>query len=170
MDETSLTYDELALALNRTPDATRQLVRRRRWRRTVGNDGKTRVSVPFDALEPLRAPDIPPPGTEVEAPTLPVRSPNIAPEAVAAPSDDARALIALLHDRIGELSERTAQLEDELKDLRPKAGRVDVLDALLEAERRRGDELKADLDKLMARLLAPVPGGILSKIKRALSS
>jgi hypothetical protein len=51
IEERTLTYDELATLLRRSPEATRQLVRRRRWRRTLGNDGKMRVTVPVEALE-----------------------------------------------------------------------------------------------------------------------
>ncbi len=51
IEERTLIYDELAALLRRSPEATRQLVRRRRWRRTLGNDGKMRVTVPVEALE-----------------------------------------------------------------------------------------------------------------------
>jgi hypothetical protein len=57
MSERVMTYDELAIALRRTPEAVRQLVKRRRWRRSVGNDGKARIAVPIENLESDRIDD-----------------------------------------------------------------------------------------------------------------
>lgn len=61
METVSLSYDELAERMRITPHSARNLVRRKRWKRTVGNDGKARVSVPVEALTvpsppPLEAP------------------------------------------------------------------------------------------------------------------
>src|SRR5580704_3876264 len=55
----SLTYAELAEALKITPASANKLARRRRWPRVPGNDGRSRVSVPEEAL--VRR-DIPPAG------------------------------------------------------------------------------------------------------------
>lgn len=62
MDVTSLTYDELADRLGITPASARNLVRRRKWKRTQGNDGRARIAVPIDALPeaPQEAPSTPP--------------------------------------------------------------------------------------------------------------
>ena len=64
MTDRQMTYDALASALGKTPDAARQLVKRKRWRRTIGNDGKARITVPDDELQPdaspRRIPDGPP--------------------------------------------------------------------------------------------------------------
>jgi hypothetical protein len=54
----SLTYAELAAALRIEPASANRLARRKRWPRTKGNDGRTRVTVPEDAL--ARPPDTPP--------------------------------------------------------------------------------------------------------------
>lgn len=62
METVSLSYDELAERMRITPHSARNLVRRKRWGRTVGNDGKARVSVP---VETLAAPSAPP----LEAPS-----------------------------------------------------------------------------------------------------
>lgn len=62
METVSLSYDELAERMRITPHSARNLVRRKRWKRTVGNDGKARVSVPVEALT---APSVPP----LEAPS-----------------------------------------------------------------------------------------------------
>jgi hypothetical protein len=53
----TLTYAELGAALGIAPASANKLARRRRWPRTKGNDGKTKVTVPEDAL--VRPPDSP---------------------------------------------------------------------------------------------------------------
>lgn len=66
METVSLSYDELAERLRINPHSARNLVRRKRWKRTVGNDGKARVSVPMEALT---APSAPPSVAPPEAPS-----------------------------------------------------------------------------------------------------
>ncbi len=61
----SLTYAELAEALRITPESANRLARRRRWPRSLGNDGKVRVTVPEGVLvradsPPVSPPDCPP--------------------------------------------------------------------------------------------------------------
>jgi hypothetical protein len=51
-----LTYVELAERLKITPEAVRALVKRRRWPRKVGKDGKTRVSVDLAKIRHQRLP------------------------------------------------------------------------------------------------------------------
>ena len=46
----SLTYAETAEALRIAPESANRLARRKRWPRVKGNDGRTRVSVPEEAL------------------------------------------------------------------------------------------------------------------------
>jgi hypothetical protein len=53
--EELLTYDELADRLGINRNAARVLVQRRRWRRSPGNDGRTRVHVPGEELEEQEA-------------------------------------------------------------------------------------------------------------------
>jgi hypothetical protein len=50
-DVQSMTYAELAAALGIGADSARNLVRRRRWHRSAGNDGMARVAVPLDYLD-----------------------------------------------------------------------------------------------------------------------
>jgi len=45
-----LTYAEIAAALGITRESARQLVIRKRWKRSRGNDGKARIGVPLVAL------------------------------------------------------------------------------------------------------------------------
>lgn len=51
MSTISLTYDELAERLGITGASARNLVRRRKWKRVPGNDGKARIAVPEDEIE-----------------------------------------------------------------------------------------------------------------------
>lgn len=53
----SLTYAELALRLRVKPESARRLAQRKKWQRTIGNDGAARVLVPLDALpSPVTSP------------------------------------------------------------------------------------------------------------------
>src|SRR3954447_22402754 len=45
MPTVSLTYPELATRLGRSEDAVKSLVKRKRWRRSIGNDGLARVTL-----------------------------------------------------------------------------------------------------------------------------
>jgi hypothetical protein len=47
-----LTYDELAERLGIERESARQHVKRKRWARRPGNDGKVRIGVPEEVLSP----------------------------------------------------------------------------------------------------------------------
>lgn len=57
MTTQTVTYAELAARLGITEDSAKRLVRRRKWPRKTGNDGKMRIDVPVDRLDV--APDSP---------------------------------------------------------------------------------------------------------------
>ena len=59
----SLTYDELAARLHISGGAARAMVRRRRWPRSLGNDGKARIQADLSeiACSPSVAPAQAPP-------------------------------------------------------------------------------------------------------------
>jgi hypothetical protein len=71
----SLTYAEMAGALKITPESANRLARRKRWARVKGNDGRTRVAVPEDALvrqdsppdSPMDSPPVSPPDKLIKA-------------------------------------------------------------------------------------------------------
>src|SRR3954451_7146937 len=46
-----MTYDDIASEMGLKPASARQLVRRNKWRRVPGNDGRTRIEVPVEELE-----------------------------------------------------------------------------------------------------------------------
>jgi hypothetical protein len=55
MSTASLTYPEIASRFGMTTASARNLVRRKGWPKTLGNDGLARIMVPSDAV-----PDEPP--------------------------------------------------------------------------------------------------------------
>lgn len=57
-----LTYADAATRLRIKPDSVKKRAMRRRWPRTIGNDGKTRIQIPVDTAETVPTditPDIP---------------------------------------------------------------------------------------------------------------
>lgn len=141
MTETrSLTYPELAEAIGRSEIAARSMVKRNRWRRMVGNDGRTRVLVPFEDLEKVRSKTAsrPDPGPDTGSDQGSVRTPADPPDH----GPDARALIAVLEARIGELQGRVAEMDTEVKEGRVAVARVAALEAMLDAERKRAEEIR----------------------------
>jgi hypothetical protein len=58
MSTASLTYSEIASRFGMTTASARNLVRRKGWNKTLGNDGLARIMVPSDAVPdepPIRA-------------------------------------------------------------------------------------------------------------------
>lgn len=139
MPERLYTYAELAFALGCSPEAARQKAVRKRWRRTISNeDGKARIAVPEDALPvctPHVGPDIPP---------TPPPTPST-PESGLVPPD--------VHP-VAELQARVAEL---IADLRVEREKSVGLVALLEAEKRRGEELRVERDRWSAQAAALAP-------------
>lgn len=152
-----LTYDDMATALGITPDSARRLATRHRWPRRPGNDGRALVAVPEERLDRPHEP-------RIEAAS------DVAPDE--ARDDgvdtwrDARALIGYLERRVDELgSELSAarrlseDARSEARDARAaaeasrvQAGQVDVLTALVAAERAHLSEVRAERDRLTAML------------------
>ena len=91
MPTQTVTYAELAARLGITEDSAKRLVRRRKWPRKTGNDGKMRIDVPVDRL--VVTPDSP-------GDTPPV-SPGDSPEG--RPGDDSAVTIARLEAEISGL-------------------------------------------------------------------
>src|SRR4051812_39458326 len=137
MTERLMTYAKMEVALRRTPEAVRQLVKRKRWRRIVGNDRKARIAVPADFIEE-NVPDDTRPSvpddTDTTPRTTPVSSPAPVPDAgqdPTGPTGDARALLDMLQTRVAELDGDLRQARATIADLTAKAGRVDVVEASL---------------------------------------
>ncbi len=147
MSERPMTYDEAAAALERW--AVPQLAKRRRSRRTLGNDGKSPIAVPVEDLDANRPDDLRP--SDLAAPRRPpVVQTDTSDEAVR----DARSLIVMLEARLAEMSGELKEARTDLRqaqavitDLTRKAARAEGLDALLATERERIADLRADMDR-----------------------
>ena len=121
----SLTYAELAEALGITPASANKTARRRRWPRHMGNDGRTRVTVPDEAL--VRQ-DSPP----VSHGDSPLPSP---------PDNPVHALQAQVARLEGELvGTREALIEAR--------ARTEAAEALLAEVKANRDELRQDRDEV----------------------
>lgn len=136
-----MTYAELAEALGIGGDSARNLVRRKRWGRQAGNDGLARVGVPVEYL----------------AEHAPITSPIDAPAEppVDAPIDGG--IIPILNRHIERLEIEIEKLKTERDAERTIAAQVGALNAVLEIERERAAELRAERDRLLDRLMAPPP-------------
>ena len=140
MTDRLMTYDELAEALGRSGEAVRALVIRKRWRRTLGNDGRARIAVPEEALETRRSPS-----------ATRARSPSEArPEVPAEPLPSGAPMIALLHARIAELTAELRETRATLVEAQTKAALNDSLEALVAIERERLSDAKAERDRWAA--------------------
>lgn len=129
----SLTYAELAAALRIEPASANRLARRKRWPRTKGNDGRTRVTVPEDAL--ARPPD----------------SPSVSPGDTP-PDNPVHAQIArldreLAHAQIARMEGELAGLREALADARGRAG---AAEARAEAAETRASEESAKTAQAIA--------------------
>src|SRR3954453_23663572 len=149
METRLLTYAELGSALGITAASAKRLSNRRKWAKTVGNDGLSRVFVPVDKLK-------------VERPT-PEDDPRDSPRDT--PEDDPR---DALDDRqgvlsvLGMLTRHVERLETDLAALRNerdlerqqvasltlKAAQVDVLREVIASEQRRVADLEHRADEL----------------------
>lgn len=132
MHDRLMTYAELAEFLGKSEEAARQFAKRRRWRRSISNDdGKARVSVPVEFLEMPRPPVDPRPEEEPDAEQPPVDHP------------DTLEVLAMLRSRIAELEGELSGARTALDVERVRAAQVDVLQAMLAAERTRVEDIKA---------------------------
>jgi hypothetical protein len=92
----SLTYAELAEALKITPESANRLARRKRWQRAKGNDGRTRVAVPEEALVRQDSPLISPTDSPMDTP------PDKLIKALEAHVETLKAQLAAAEARIGK--------------------------------------------------------------------
>jgi chromosome segregation ATPase len=140
MSETQpMTYSELADAIGRSEIAARSLAARKRWRRIPGNDGKVRLAVPVELLGKLRDRSM-------------HRSANASEDQSTPPSADASIdrVVAVLEARISELQVELRETRATIETLSAKAGRVDVLEALLEVARQERDRWAVQAEQVVA--------------------
>ena len=128
-----VSYDEAASLLGLSADATKRVVLRRGWPRRNDAATGTQVAVP-DPL-PVEDADEGEDGTD--------------------PRQEARTLLAYLELRVEQLTEELSEARMEMRgvrfeaeSLRIDAARAQVFSALVEAERARSTEIKAERDRL----------------------
>jgi hypothetical protein len=126
----SLTYAEMAEALKITPESANRLARRKRWQRVKGNDGRTRVAVPEEAL--VRQ-DSPPVSPQVSPPDSPMDSP---------PDKLIKVLEAHVETLKAQLAEAAARVEKQAEEL---VGYDTAYAAGLAAERAKVEKLATEL-------------------------
>ena len=126
--------DEAADLLGLSPEATKRLALHRGWPRRAGPSGGTLVAVPEAVPAEVEPDDIDRGGR-------------------------ARSLVNFLETHVDRLTEEVAEARTEMRgvryeaeSLRIEAGRAQVLAALVEAERARSAEIRAEQDRLAAEL------------------
>ncbi|WP_238246380.1 hypothetical protein [Methylobacterium iners] len=138
---TWLTYDELAERLGIERESARQHVKRKRWGRRPGNDGKVRIGVPDEVLSP---------GSEGDtvAGTQPVQPPvqDPVPAPVQPPAHDPGVTEVL--------TRHIERLESALEAAMKRAEDRDALLADRDALASERDVLTVQVDALRAALTA----------------
>lgn len=151
---TWLTYDELAERLGIERESARTLVKRKRWARRPGNDGKVRIGVPDDCLEGRDVPgDDPRNDPGHVPPTDPVQPPAPTP-------DHVPAVIEALTRHIERLEAQVEAAQSRVADRDAVAVERDLLAAQVEALRGALDAAGQDRDRwhdLATRTPEPTP-------------
>jgi len=101
METRLLTYQELGTAINVSRAAAKRLANRRRWPKTLGSDGKTRVEVPVEHL--AKAPTLAGSSEAINSPINP--NPSVSP---------ASASMATAEDEVDRLTRQLRGLEAKL--------------------------------------------------------
>jgi hypothetical protein len=143
MPERWLTYEELAAAFGIGKESARTLVKRKRWARKMGNDGMARIGVPEDLIE---ARIVPPSIPRSDPPSEPQDDPQDAPRIV---PPNIEPVVSVLTQHIERLEKELAEVKSERDTERATAARlalqaakVDVLEMLIEQERKRVEEVR----------------------------
>jgi hypothetical protein len=146
MTTRAMTYQELGEHLGIEPASAKRLALRRKWAKTIGNDGRSRVTVPLDELPERAAGD--------DAGDDAVRLKPHANDAASDDTDVVTATVAVLTNHIKRLEGEIEALKKERAEAQTRAADRDVLSAQVEALRdaldaanRRGDEQKQRADE-----------------------
>ena len=129
-----MTYAELAESRRISVSSAERLVRRKHWRRQVGNDGVVRILVPLDDTQNPKEGVDPDNGESVRTTRSTIRI-----------SDDVRGTIRTLETAVRTLGE---QLEVANTSLVAERQRVDALQVVLTEERRRVEDGRKRIDEL----------------------
>ena len=147
-----MTYAELGAVLKIMPESANKLARRKRWPRVKGNDNRTRVAVPEEALVRRDSPtDVPPPrlpggparparrrtGVAMVAAASPegrMKPANLASQLAAAETE-----LACLKMALAQVKEDREELRQERDDWRREATKL-YAEKLITAKLREADE------------------------------
>lgn len=153
-----MTYAELAEVLGIGGDSARNLVRRKRWPRQTGNDGLARIGVPVEYITENVKPDIPakPP---IDAPADEAADGAIIVSVLAhhisrleaeleTVKKEREAERTRLEDKAEALEDKIAALEQYLTTERLRSAQLEALNAVIDVERRRVEDLQAERDGL----------------------
>jgi len=130
-----MTYDELAAMRGIKRIGAVRLVQRYKWRRQAGNDGRARVLVPHDALQPVRGTDA---GTNAPIHITPT-------SAGSAAGNDAGTMLA---GALAALEDAVAALREQLDGANARAERAE---SAITTERAKSDALRQQLVRADAR-------------------
>lgn len=161
METKLLTYAELAEVLGITAASAKRLAIRRGWAKTPGNDGKARVAVPVERLELGRV------TSDDTSDVTEANTSDVAGDEGTAAATVAAILnqhIERLGSELGLVRVKLEAAERERDMERARAAQVEVLNAILEAERNRSSELRQERDKWER--LATAPKGLLAWLRR----
>jgi hypothetical protein len=163
MPTVSLTYPELATRLGRSEDAVKSLVKRKRWRRSIGNDGLARITLDEAELTDMANPDRrgvgrPPANSTWVKATEPRSNPVHDLQAKLAVAE------ALATERKEALDREREQVEALRRDLSvareiaatvdPLRSAVEALRGALDAEKHRLAEVRQERDRLYEAAIA----------------
>lgn len=130
-----LTFDELAARLGQREASVRRMVRRKRWRKAAGNDGKARIYVPLAAL-PEGKPPGKPQGQPADKPAGPLQGkPEGQPDGEPHGSATPVAILARHVERLEAEIERLRTALDAERAIGQQVASLQTALALLEAER-----------------------------------
>jgi hypothetical protein len=143
-----MTYDELAAMRGIKRIGAVRLVQRYKWRRQAGNDGRARVLVPHDALQPVRGTDD---GASAPEPVAPTSAGSAAGNDAGTNPTLMAGARATLETAVLSLTERALAAERRA-DARAERAESAVASerAALTAERARADALRDRVDDLQA--------------------
>lgn len=147
-----LTYDEAASELGITRESARQLAIRKRWERRKGNDNRARVGVPEAELQ-ARTADETGPGPLQDPSDDTGQDPSVTQVLARHISRLEADIDALKEEREAERTRMQGEIDAikaERDAERIRAAQVEGLRGIIEAERRRTEDLCADRDALRA--------------------
>src|ERR1700722_18867712 len=138
-----MTYDELAAMRGIKRIGAVRLVQRYKWRRQAGNDGRARVLVPHDALQPVRGTDD---GASAPEPVAPTSAGSAAGNDAGTNPTLMAGARATLETAVLSLTERALAAERRADGADARAERAESAvaseRAALTAERARADALR----------------------------